>query len=530
MKHWTIAGLALLLAAAGQPCRAESKNDPVAVGFDSIGDLQPHDWHYQALASLNQHQHCHAAVDLNGQQSISRLDAADLLNSCMQAITSPTDVQLRLMRDLAPELDQLAKREQQLTARLANLEAQTFSTTTRLNLESFWVLGGNSYSGNAINTTTNSYSIPGSSANIGLRNAITFNYDIRLNVSTSWSGKDLLYTRLRAGNFFFGSGFGSDVYNNMATLDASFGNGPFVRIDRLYYKFPIGDSISVMLGPRVRNTEILGFRPQAYDGGILDYFTLAGAPTVYNKANGAGAGFSWRQRVAKGKPYWIAAASYVAEFGEYGDPGKGGLFSANGANNINLQLGSRGSNWALVAGYRYGTCLTDSRSGTAIVMEPGTLFCNGTNAPANDASSHSIAIGGYWQPEQSGWIPSISLGLGYSNWQQSTELVGLPTKSSFVSSTQSWSAMFQWNRVGNRSGHAAGFALGQGTMASTLRTGGNPADSNYAFEWWYRFKLSDAISITPAVFYLSNPVGQRLAAQGQSLNNLGFLIQTRFLF
>jgi hypothetical protein len=42
--------------------------------------------------------------------------------------------------------------------------------------------------------------------------------------------------------------------------------------------------------------------------------------------------------------------------------------------------------------------------------------------------------------------------------------------------------------------------------------------------------VSDAISITPALFYLANPLGQVLAAQGQQLNNLGLLIQTRFQF
>ena len=31
--------------------------------------------------------------------------------------------------------------------------------------------------------------------------ATVFNYDVRLNLETSFTGKDLLYTRLRSGNF-----------------------------------------------------------------------------------------------------------------------------------------------------------------------------------------------------------------------------------------------------------------------------------------------------------------------------------------
>jgi hypothetical protein len=313
----------------------------------------------------------------------------------------------------------------------------------------------------------------------------------------------------------------------MAILDAAYGSSSIVLIDRLYYRFPIGNSVSVMVGPRLRNTEILGFRPQAYDG-ILDFFTLAGAPTVYNKANGAGAGFSWKQSVPKGRPYWIGAISYVAELGNVGDPAYGGLFSANGANNVNLQLGGRGNNWALAAGYRYGTCFTDSRSGTALVMSIYTLYCNDL-APGNNASSHSIALGGYWQPMNHGWWPAVSLGWGYSSWNQSAELNSLPANSAIVSATQSWAAMLQWNNIAGR-GNAAGLALGQGTMATALRTGATPVDGNVAMEGWYRFRLSDAMSITPAIFYLSNPLGQVLAGQGLQLNNLGLLIQTRFQF
>ncbi len=35
----------------------------------------------------------------------------------------------------------------------------------------------------------------------GLYSAFVFNYDVRLNFDTSFTGKDLLRTRLRSGNF-----------------------------------------------------------------------------------------------------------------------------------------------------------------------------------------------------------------------------------------------------------------------------------------------------------------------------------------
>ena len=33
------------------------------------------------------------------------------------------------------------------------------------------------------------------------------------------------------------------------------------------------------------------------------------------------------------------------------------------------------------------------------------------------------------------------------------------------------------------------------------------ADGNYAWEWWYQFQVTDNISVTPAIYYLSRPYG-----------------------
>jgi hypothetical protein len=43
--------------------------------------------------------------------------------------------------------------------------------------------------------------------------------------------------------------------------------------------------------------------------------------------------------------------------------------------------------------------------------------------------------------------------------------------------------------------------------------------------------VSNNITITPAIFYLSNPLGQTSrAASSTVLNNTGFLVQTQFRF
>jgi carbohydrate-selective porin OprB len=90
--------------------------------------------------------------------------------------------------------------------------------------------------------------------------------------------------------------------------------------------------------------------------------------------------------------------------------------------------------------------------------------------------------------------------------------------------------MFRWDNAFAK-GNAAGFAFGQGAMATALRNGTTANDSNYAFEWFYRFRVSDNISITPAIFYLSAPAGQANRAQdNNTVSNTGILVQTQFRF
>ena len=48
-------------------------------------------------------------------------------------------------------------------------------------------------------------------------------------------------------------------------------------------------------------------------------------------------------------------------------------------------------------------------------------------------------------------------------------------------------------------------AVGQPNFVTATRNGTTPFDGNYAWEWWYQYKVSDNISVTPLLFYLSNP-------------------------
>ena len=77
---------------------------------------------------------------------------------------------------------------------------------------------------------------------------------------------------------------------------------------------------------------------------------------------------------------------------------------------------------------------------------------------------------------------------------------------------------------GNRD-EAAAQGLGKNASAAEKRL---VRDGNYAMEWWYMFQVTDNISVTPAVFYMSRPLGA--ATQGSTFNQFGGLVKTTFNF
>ena len=173
-----------------------------------FSDVRPTDWAYQALSNLVDRYGCVAGYPngtFAGAKPLSRYEAAALLNACLDRITETTDELKRLMAEFETELAVLRGRVDGLEAKVGQLEAQQFSTTTKLNGNTRWVIGGLSYSGK-------------NKDNYDLREGVSFNYDVRLNFDTSFTGQDLLRTQLRAGNFT-DSGFGAEP-TPLTKLDA----------------------------------------------------------------------------------------------------------------------------------------------------------------------------------------------------------------------------------------------------------------------------------------------------------------------
>ena len=447
--------------------------------ISQFSDVQPTDWAYQALTNLVDRYGCVAGYPngtYKGGQAMSRFEAAALLNACLDRVTEVTDELKKLQAEFAQELSVLRGRVDGLEAKVGQLEATQFSTTTKLRGEVNFILGG----------------VPGLETNKGIDVGNTaFNYDLRLNFDTSFTGKDLLRTRLRSGNFN-SDPFGSS--SSLFKLDKAESTSNQVTIDRLYYQFPVTKSITLTAGPLVRNTE-MAWVPSAYKSEILDFFAVAGAPGVYNKATGAGVG---AQYVGKGG--FVAGLNYVAQ---EGDDSQTGVFDSDGALNFLAQLGYKATNWGVGVGYRYGSEGTRPRTYNGLLGASGALV--------DGQESNAVAVNAYWQPLQSGWVPSISAGYGYN-------FVSGTTGVTDATDSDSWFVGLQWQDA-FVAGNTAGVAVGQAPSAETVGV----SDATM-LEFFYKFQVTDNISITPALFYVDS--NQRY----QDSSKWGGIVSTKFVF
>ena len=444
-----------------------------------LSDVQPTDWAYQALSNLVERYGCVAGYPngtFGGGRAMTRYEAAALLNACLDRVTEQTDELKRLANEFRDELTVIQGKVAGLETKVAALEATQFSTTTKLRGEANFVLGN----------------VDDYQAKDGTVTHAAFNYDLRLNLDTSFTGKDLLRTRLRSSNFSsnpFGSSSSLFKLDKADNTTSEVGNN--VVIDRLFYQFPaFNNKATLTAGAAVRNTEI-AWMPSAYKSGILDFFAVAGNPGVYNKATGAGFGAQY------GKKGLIAGVNYVAQAGQDSTRGE---FDETGALNTLAQIGYRGTNWGAAFGYRYGT------EGTRVRTYNGLNGASGTLVPGQ--TSNGYALNAYWQPQKSGIVPSISAGYGWNTVSGTT---------SDATDSQSWFAGLQWEDV-FVDGNSAGVAIGQAPTGEDL-------EDATMLEIFYKYQVSDNISVTPAIIYGSD--NQRLA---NNSSNWGGVIQTTFKF
>ncbi|MEH1768582.1 MAG: iron uptake porin [Nostoc sp.] len=446
-----------------------------------FSDVQPTDWAFQALQSLVERYGCIAGYPnstYRGNRAITRYEFAAGLNACLSRIneliaTATSDLVTkedlttvqRLQEEFTPELATLRGRVDRLETRTAELEANQFSTTTKLSAEVIFAMT------NAFQGTVNG-------------NNTVFQDRVRLVFKTSFTGKDTLNTRLSTGNTTTlqlpgGSAEGLQTFNLAPSNNQ-------LSVDWLSYYFQVGSKIDAYIG--AVNGVFFDFVPtlspylDSATGGGRALTEFASSSPIYRIGGGAGGGFNYRL-----SDQLVLSLAYLAGDHANPQPDSGffnGQYSAFGQIAWNPNNNS-GIGLTYINAYQNRGGIFDLGSGFTLV---GTQQAN---TPFERTITNSYGVEAFYK-----FSPRFAVN-GFFGYTNAKNLAG------------SGSADIWYYALGlafpdlGKQGNLGGVLVG----AEPYR-GGNPAPANdlsLHIEGFYKYQLTDNIAITPGVIWITAP-------------------------
>ena len=159
------------------------------------------------------------------------------------------------INEVSEDIAILKGRVDGLEAKQNDFEAGAFSETTTMDGKAVFTLGAMDYS------------LSGETAS----EAAKAFYSYTMNLNTSFTGDDNLYVRIKTGNhsksdFSYDKTYGSYLSSTNA-------NGDDLKVDKIWYQFPVGDNNTVWIGPRIENYYMHGTTPSLYKP-VTKQFTL----------------------------------------------------------------------------------------------------------------------------------------------------------------------------------------------------------------------------------------------------------------
>jgi len=373
------------------------------------------------------------------------------------------------INEVSEDIANLKGRVDGLEVQQNEFEAGAFSDTTTLDGKAVFALMGTDHSLVKTDGT----------------DSLASAYQYTMNLNSSFTGDDNLYVRLRSGN-----STGNFVNKEFGTY-LSMGNEytDLLKVDKIWYTFPVGDNNTVWVGPKIENYYMHGTTPSIYKP-VTKQFTLGGNGDAYGASTDSG--FGWAYKAENG----FAVSSNVVS-------------KQNGTSN-GLFTNQSKQSWATQAGYT-----TDQWSVSAIINQKYNGWTDGYYESAQHTPSTGVtnftAIGlrGWWRPTETGTaMPSISLGY------DTTDHDGAPEASN---NSTAWFAGLTWQDM-FQADDRIGIAFGQPTMNE------DEAVEPFAYEAYYEFKVNDSVTVTPTIFGGTN----RNGADGADV--FGTVLQTTFKF
>ncbi|MEG4197838.1 iron uptake porin [Microcoleus sp. Pol12A5] len=503
---------------------SESSELQQVTSVSQLSDVRPTDWAFQALQSLVERYGCIAGYPdgtFRGNRAMTRYEFAAGLNACLDKVSElirggtgnlATKEDLatlqRLQEEFAAELATLRGRVDALESRTAELEANQFSTTTKL-------------SGEAI------FSVADTTKNNSRETETVLNYRLRLNLLTSFTGKDTLITGLQAYNIrSFGPNLGlsTGAFSGLSDSEAKLSFEPqfpginpqtlssidanAVELYKLLYVFPVSNSITLFAGPKAETSDAFqAITPFAGEGqeAVSRFAGYNPVVRVSGGTSGSGlasaGGFIWNisKKLNLTALYGSVNAALPTDLGFPATPLGAGLFDGSTVAAAQLTIKPT-SSIDIGLNYAYSrhqlnilaTGLGDADLGSILGAdrEPvsGGVRLNSFGGTATWRLSPKLAVSTY-----GGWIIAdaerSNASTTFNSW-----MVGLHFRDLFAQ--------------GNNAGILFGQPLDRDSVSGGARFQQNKA-TPYHLEAYYRFKVNDNISITPGAFVLFNPEGTK---------------------
>jgi hypothetical protein len=462
--------------------------DPMdqVTSVSQLSDVQPTDWAFQAVQSLVERYGCIAGYPdgtFRGNRATTRYELAAALNACLDQIsdrfTTKEDLAVvkALQEEFKTELAALKGRVDGLEARTKTLEAQQFSTTTKLQGQVIFAVvdafGGASRNGQNDNFRT------------------SFGDRVRLNFITSFTGKDQLFVRLQASNLTDPRPATDSAPGNEARLSFQSGSDTSntFSLGRLQYTFPVNDRIklSVANGFNVGFIDVIDdvVNPLASDA--------AGSISRFGRYNpiyrlGSDTGASANIKLTKDLKLELA---YLASRAGFSTGGSGnGLFGGN-----------YGALAQIVYAPKFGTIAL-----TYVRADNNNGLGHGTGSVLSNLGGREVSTDGYGLEANFKITPGFQLGgwVGYMNAQARTGAVR------GNADIWTYAVTMAFPDLGKK-GNLGGFIFGMEprlTDTTALLSGitqRKDPDTGFHVEAFYRIAINDYISITPGVVWLTAP-------------------------
>lgn len=492
-------------------------------------EIQPRDWAYQTLAALNSKYDCGNLPSQN--RTLSREEFAANLNSCISSmeqlvarkprkrpvkkprqisppVPAPESAPTPEVTPIAPTVEPtppenaVSKQDLEdikqlvesfraelggadlkldlLDSKITALKNQSFSTTTKLQGEAIFAITG--LAGGPSTAT---------------RNTI-FTDRVRLGFRSSFTGQDLLWVRLQSIN----SNSFSPTFSgtNMARLGFE-GNGDNgTTLQKLQYRFPFTPQTTVFLETTGAefNDNVYNFNPELQSAGTGSITRFGRFNPIY-RLSGTGAGVTIDHKfnpnfglvLGYAVPQDGAVAPSLVATDAAANPAAGkGLFG--GSNVLFSQLAFKPSedvNLGLIYARSYGS------AGGGVSGNNGSTFANNPFNGAPTSANHYALLASV----------NLSNNLVLSGWGGLTQA----NREGAAGSADIWNyALTLAAKDFGAPGNTLGFVVGvppkltsnSGATAARVNTG-----TSLHLEAFYKYKLSNNLTITPGILVLTNP-------------------------